>query len=247
MSQTLPHDHIVPFKTSTEGKKKQVANMFNAIAKRYDFINRFLSARIDMRWRKKTIVELKTLHPQYILDVATGTADMALLAHKILYPKKIIGIDISEGMLDIGRKKISKKDLTENIMLQIADSEALPFKDNEFDAIMVAFGVRNFENLEKGLKEMLRVLKSDGKVAILECTEPKSHIFRWFYKFYMKLVPNIGGLVSKNKAAYQYLNNSIQAFPERETFLQILQAIGFKTVYRKLLSFGVCTIYVGIK
>lgn len=247
MSQTLPHDHIVPFKASTDTKKKQVASMFNAIAKRYDFINRFLSARTDVRWRKKTILELKSIQPQQILDVATGTADMALLAHKLLHPKQIIGVDISEGMLDIGQKKIFKKGLAENIILQIADSEALPFSDEIFDAIMVAFGVRNFENLEKGLSEMWRVLKSGGKVVILECTAPKSRFIKWFYRFYMKLVPNIGGLVSKNKEAYQYLNNSIQAFPEGKIFLQILQSVGFKTVYKKSLSFGLCTIYVGIK
>lgn len=247
MSKSLPHDHIVPFKASTDTKKKQVASMFNAIAKRYDFINRFLSARADVRWRKKTILELKSINPQHILDVATGTADMALLADKLLHPKQIIGVDISEGMLDIGRKKILKRRLENDIVLQIADSETLPFEDNKFDAIMVAFGVRNFENLEKGLSEIWRVLRLGGKVAILECTEPKSRMLKWFYRFYMKLVPNIGGLVSKNKEAYQYLNNSIQAFPEGETFLQILQSVGFKTVYKKSLSFGICTIYVGVK
>lgn len=221
--------------------------MFNAIAKRYDFLNRFLSARIDISWRKKTIRELRNIHPKQILDVATGTADMALLAYKILKPKQIVGIDISEGMLAVGRKKVLTKKLEDKIVLQIADSEALYFGDGTFDAVMVAFGVRNFENLEKGLYEMWRVLKEKGKVVILECTQPKNIIFKWFYRLYMKLVPNIGGLVSKNKEAYQYLNNSIQAFPQGQTFLQILQTVGFKTVYKKSISFGICTIYIGIK
>jgi len=248
MSHTLPHDHIVPFKSSTEAKKNQVANMFNAIAKRYDFLNRLLSMGIDVRWRKKAIQQLKMLQPQFVLDVATGTADVALLTYQLLHPQKIIGIDISEGMLAIGRKKIEAAALTNTILLQAADSELLPFANETFDAITVAFGVRNFEHLQKGLSEMLRVLKPGGKAVILECSKPKTMVLNGLFQLYMKIItPNIGRMIAKNKEAYQYLNNSVQAFPEGSVFVDILQSVGFNQVYKKPLSFGVCTIYVGTK
>ncbi len=167
------HETIVPYKTSELSKKQQIAGMFDKIAFRYDFLNHFLSAGIDVIWRKKAIKQLKSLQPQFVLDVATGTGDVAILTHNILHPKKITGIDISEGMLEIGRKKIEKLGLEKEIELLSGDSEAIAFPNNSFDAITVAFGVRNFENLEKGLKEMLRVLKPNGKLIVLEFSRNK--------------------------------------------------------------------------
>lgn len=242
------HDTIVPDTESSLGKKQQVAEMFNDIAFRYDFMNRFLSAGIDIQWRKKAINQLKDLKPQTVLDVATGTADVALLTYKLLHPKKIIGIDISEGMLDFGRKKIAKAGLEKSIELFTGDSEKINFPDNSFDAVTVAFGVRNFENLDKGLKDMYRVLKPGGKVVILEFSKPKQTAFKSFYKLYMNIIaPGFGKMFAKNKDAYQYLNGSIQAFPEGETFLNIMNEAGFTQSYLKTLSLGICTIYCGSK
>jgi demethylmenaquinone methyltransferase / 2-methoxy-6-polyprenyl-1,4-benzoquinol methylase len=242
------HDNIVPNAGSSLGKKEQVAEMFDNIAYRYDFLNRFLSAGIDVQWRKKAIKQLKGVNPRIILDVATGTADVALLTYKILHPTKIIGIDISEGMLDLGRKKIEKLGLQNIIELQSGDSETIQFADNTFDAITVAFGVRNFENLEKGLKEMLRVLKPGGKMVVLEFSKPKQAAFKGVYKLYMNVVaPSFGKMFAKNKDAYQYLNGSIQAFAEGQHFLNIMHEAGFTQTYLKTLSLGICTIYCGSK
>lgn len=222
--------------------------MFNDIAIRYDFMNRFLSAGIDIYWRRKAIGQLATLQPKVILDVATGTGDFALMACKHLKPTKVIGIDISSGMLDLGRKKIAKLLLNNEIELQEGDSEAIKFPAETFDAITVGFGVRNFENLEKGLLEMYRVLKTGGKVVILEFSKPQQRFFSWFYNLYMKIVaPGLAGWVAKNKEAYQYLHNSVKAFPEGETFLHILEQAGFKETSLKRLSLGICTIYCGRK
>ena len=242
------HDQIVPFKESNLSKKDQVANMFNNIAFRYDFLNRFLSAGIDIGWRKKAINELKELNPALVLDVATGTADVALLTHKILGTKKIIGIDIADGMLNIGRKKINEQNLSEHITLLNGNSEQLGFDDNYFNGITVAFGVRNFQQLEKGLSEMLRVLKPGGKMIVLEFSKPTTFGISQFYQLYMNFItPSIGKLFSKNKEAYQYLNDSVQAFPEGDTFLKIMNEVGFTQTYLKKLSFGICTIYCGSK
>jgi demethylmenaquinone methyltransferase/2-methoxy-6-polyprenyl-1,4-benzoquinol methylase len=242
------HDNIVPFETSTLNKKEQVADMFNNIAFRYDFLNRFLSAGIDINWRKKAIKELASLQPKIILDVATGTADVALLTQKMLKPAKIIGIDISAGMLEIGRKKIAAANLQETIALTEADSATIPFTDNYFDAITVAFGVRNFQHLEKGIAEMYRVLKPGGKLVVLEFSKPTTTGFKQFYNLYMDLItPSIGKIFSKNKEAYAYLNKSVQAFPEGFTFLNIMNEAGFTQTYLKKLSFGICTIYCGSK
>lgn len=242
------HDTIVPFKDSALNKKKQVAEMFNNIAFRYDFLNRFLSAGIDVYWRKKAIKELLAINPKKILDVATGTGDVAIMMTKYLSPEKIIGIDISEGMLDFGKQKIEKLHLENIIQLQTGDSEAIHFPDNSFDAITVAFGVRNFENLEKGLQEMLRVLKPGGKLIVLEFSKPKQPAFKGFYNFYMKIVtPGVGKLISKNAEAYQYLNDSVNAFPEGKNFLNILDKTGYANTYLKALSLGICSIYCGSK
>lgn len=242
------HDTVVPDKDSNLNKKQQVAEMFDSIAFRYDFLNRFLSIGIDVGWRKKAINQLKNLQPKKVLDVATGTADVALMTYKMLRPEKIIGIDISEGMLELGRQKISKLGLNNTIELFKGDSENIIFEDNSFDAITVAFGVRNFENLEKGLKEMLRVLKPGGKLVILEFSKPKQSAFKILYNLYMnQIAPAFGKLFSKNKNAYQYLNDSVQAFAEGETFLNIMNETGFTQTYLKSLSLGICTIYCGSK
>ncbi len=276
------HDTVVPFKDSALGKKQQVADMFNRIAFRYDFLNRFLSGGIDIYWRKKTIRELtaaprgslaktrgesdgkedagntsagntsirrkEDAHGWQILDVATGTADMAIMMSRYLSPQKITGIDISTGMLDIGRQKIDRLKLAGKVELYTGDSEAILFPDNSFDAITVAFGVRNFENLEKGLQEMLRVLKPGGRLAILEFSQPKKAGFRQLYELYLRLVaPGIGRLLSKSREAYAYLNESVRAFPEGDDFVRILDKNGYSNTCLRRLSLGICTIYIGEK
>jgi demethylmenaquinone methyltransferase/2-methoxy-6-polyprenyl-1,4-benzoquinol methylase len=242
------HDNIVPFNESQQTKKEQVAAMFDQIAFRYDFLNRFLSGGIDVSWRKRAIRELKEIDPRTVLDVATGTADVAIMTSKYLNPEKIVGIDISEGMLNLGRQKVDKLLLSKRIELLKGDSEAINFPNETFDAITVAFGVRNFENLEKGLSEMYRVLKPGGKAVILEFSKPRKKGFKGLYNLYMNIIaPRAGQWVSKNKDAYQYLNQSVKAFPEGETFLHILQQVGFKNTTLKRLSLGICTIYCGSK
>ena len=222
--------------------------MFDSIAYRYDFLNRFLSAGIDVSWRKKALNQLKEKNSARILDVATGTADFAIMASDILKAKKIIGIDISNGMLQHGRKKIEKLGLSQNIELLYGDSESIHFEDNSFDAVTVAFGVRNFQNLEKGLSEIIRVLKPGGKLVILEFCKPKLWAVKAIYGLYMKIVaPGMGKLFSKNRSAYKYLDESIQKFPERENFTISLDRLGYTNTYYKPLSLGICSIYCGEK
>lgn len=241
------HDSVVPYKDSQQTKKEQVAGMFDNIAFRYDFLNKFLSAGIDAIWRRKLIAQLVPVNPTSILDVATGTGEVAIVAAKKFRHAKITGIDISEGMLEIGRKKIAKLLLNSQIELVLGDSEAIKRDEGSFDAVTVAFGVRNFENLEKGLTEIHRVLKQGGLIAILEFSRPIG-AFRWVYNIYMnKLAPFFGKVFSKNPEAYQYLHSSVKAFPEGETFLHILQQTGFTETYFKRLSLGICTIYCGRK
>lgn len=243
-----PHDTVTPFKNSTENKKKQVENMFDKIAFRYDFLNRFLSAGIDVSWRKKAIKQLILLQPKKILDVATGTGDFALIGYKMLKPEKIIGIDISDGMLEIGRKKILKAGLQQHIELLNGDSEAILFGDNSFDAVTVAFGVRNFENLEKGLSEIKRVLRPGGKLIVLECTKPSMPVVKQLYHFYMNYItPKIGKIIAKNNDAYQYLNDSVLRFPEKENFIHILNQSEYRNAFYKTLTLGICTIYCAEK
>ena len=245
---TYSHDAVVPFKDSVDSKKKQVETMFDKIAFRYDFMNRFLSAGIDRRWRRKAIKELISIQPQKILDVATGTGDFALTSYNILKPEKITGIDISEGMLEIGRKKVINLGLEQKIELLNGDSEAIFFNEDSFDAVTVAFGVRNFEHLEKGLSEIKRVLRPKGKLIVLECTKPSLPIIKQLYQFYMKFVtPKIGKIIAKNNDAYLYLNNSVQQFPEKESFIHILNQLGYRHSFYKTLSLGICTIYCGEK
>ncbi len=242
------HDTVVPYKDSELSKKRQVAGMFNDIAFRYDFLNHFLSAGIDKRWRRKAIRQLESIKPKKMLDVATGTADVAIMASGILHPERITGIDISDGMLDIGRKKIQKLGLQDRIELLNGDCETINFDDGSFEAVTVAFGVRNFENLEKGLTEIRRVLKPGGKLVVLEFSKPTMPVIKTMYNLYMKYIcPNVGKLVSKNRNAYRYLDESINRFPEGKNFTSILDNLGYRNTYSKPLSLGICSIYCGEK
>jgi demethylmenaquinone methyltransferase/2-methoxy-6-polyprenyl-1,4-benzoquinol methylase len=242
------HDNIVPYGESSAEKKEQVASMFDSIAKRYDFLNRFLSLGIDKGWRKKAIANFEGKKMNHLLDIATGTADMALMAYQQIQPTKITGIDISEGMMQYGRIKITDKKLNDTIQLSLGDSTEIPFPDNSFDGAMVAFGVRNFADLEKGLKEINRVLQPGSKLVILEFSQPTSSWFKPIYNLYMKwITPTVGQLFSGNKAAYAYLNDSVIAFPEGPAFLKIFEQAGFTKVSQQKLTLGICSIYCGSK
>lgn len=233
--------------SNSSGKKEYVRDMFNSIASRYDFLNHFLSLNIDYLWRKKVVSILKPYKPHLILDVATGTADLAIQALS-LNPDKITGIDISEEMLKVGQKKIF--DLNKDCYIQLinVDAENMPFESNSFDACMVAFGVRNFENLRQGLQEMHRVLKSNGIVVILEFSKPTNFPVKQLYSFYFKrILPILGRLISKNDNAYMYLPESVNKFPDGEAFGLILAEVGFTDVKIKKLTFGIASIYTGIK
>ncbi|MBD8488055.1 bifunctional demethylmenaquinone methyltransferase/2-methoxy-6-polyprenyl-1,4-benzoquinol methylase UbiE [Echinicola sp. CAU 1574] len=238
---------VVPYKDQQEGKKAQVANMFNNISKRYDLLNHLLSLGIDITWRKKAIKMLQKDQPKLILDIATGTGDFAIEA-LALNPEKVIGVDISEGMLAEGKKKIKNKKLDHLIELQMGDSEKLLFEENKFDAVIVSFGVRNFENLEKGLADMFRVLKPGGKVVIIEFSKPKKFPLKQGYNFYFKyILPQIGKLISKDQSAYTYLPESVQAFPDGDDFLTVLKKVGFTNTKCRPLTFGISSIYIGEK
>lgn len=240
------HDKVVPFSETEETKKQQVARMFDQIAGKYDLLNRFLSAGIDVSWRKKMLHMLKADPPKIMLDVATGTADVAIMAQQMLHPEKIIGIDISAGMLALGKDKISQKKLNDTITLELGDSESIPYPDQTFDAVTVAFGVRNFENLEQGLSEILRVLKPGGRLCVLEFSKPGIPGIQQMYDLYLGIIaPEIANRISKNKKAYVYLNRSVHAFPEGKAFTAIMEKTGFKDITYKRLSLGICSIYTG--
>ena len=241
------HGKVTPYKDG-EGKKKQVTKMFDKIATYYDYLNRLLSVGVDIIWRKKAIATLKEHKPKHILDIATGTADLAIEAAKVLKPEYVIGMDISAEMLRIGNKKLVNKGLEDVISLEIGDSENLKYNNEQFDAITAAFGVRNFENLEKGLKEMQRVLKPGGRLVILEFSKPKIFPLKQVFNLYFKnILPVIGKIKSKDPKAYQYLYESVQAFPDYENFLEILEKCGFISAKFEPLSFGICTIYQASK
>lgn len=238
---------VNPYKDLDKSKKDQVALMFNNIARKYDFLNHFLSMGIDKLWRKKAVKLLQPLQPKQLLDIATGTGDFALACLK-LNPDKVIGIDISTEMLAVGREKIAKKKLQAKIELFEGDSEDIQFDDNSFDAITVAFGVRNFQNLEKGLQEMNRVVRPGGKVVILEFSKPKKFPIKQFYNFYFfNILPLWGKMVSKDSSAYTYLPESVGAFPDDENFLEIYKSCGFEDTEQVKLSFGIASIYIGTK
>ena len=240
-------ENITPYKNSTLGKKEQVAQMFDTISGNYDSLNRVISFGIDVKWRKKVLKIVSDTKPKIILDIATGTGDLAILMAQT-NAEKIIGLDISAGMLEVGKKKIEEKKLSAIIELVLADSEKIPFDDNYFDAITVSFGVRNFENLEKGFAEILRVLKPNGVFVILETSVPDKTPYKQGYKFYTKnILPIIGKLCSKDNSAYGYLSESAAAFPYGEALNNILRKIGFIDVVAMPQTFGVATIYSASK
>lgn len=238
---------VKPYPGAEGTKKQQVSQMFDNISPKYDLLNRLLSAGIDVTWRKKAIDQLAALHPQKMLDVATGTGDLAIEASR-LKPQEIIGIDISEGMLSFGKEKMKKLGLDHMIHLEVGDSERIQFDDNTFDAVTVSFGVRNFENLEKGLSEILRVLKPGGKLVVLEFSKPTAFPIKQLFGFYSRFIlPTIGKMISKDQSAYTYLPESVEAFPEGKNFLNILNKVGYTESSQKKLTFGISSIYTGIK
>lgn len=239
---------VIPYKDAQTSKKEQVATMFNNIAARYDFLNHLLSFGIDIIWRKKAIALLKKEKPAFILDIATGTGDLALEALAALKPEKIIGLDVSEGMLALGREKIKKRKVEDKIEMILGDSEKLPFSDNTFDAITVAFGVRNFEHLEIGISDMFRVLKPGGTLVVLEFSKPQDFPVKQLYNFYFKrILPLVGKMISKDHCAYTYLPESVNAFPDGKEFIKILEKTGFIQTKWKSLTGGVASLYTGKK
>jgi demethylmenaquinone methyltransferase/2-methoxy-6-polyprenyl-1,4-benzoquinol methylase len=240
-------EKVNPYKDSDLNKKQQVTQMFDTISKEYDSLNRVISFGIDIKWRKKVVDIVAQHQPHNILDIATGTGDLAI-SLTITSAKEIVGLDISEGMLEVGRKKISHKQLDSKINMIVGDSENLPFEDNTFDAITVAFGVRNFENLEKGLAEIYRVLKPKGVFVILETSVPTKSFYKTGYSFYTKyILPTIGKVFSKDRVAYAYLSESAAKFPYGEALNNILRQIGFNSVNDLPQTFGVATIYKASK
>jgi demethylmenaquinone methyltransferase/2-methoxy-6-polyprenyl-1,4-benzoquinol methylase len=234
---------VTPYGDGDRSKKEQVEQMFDNIAPTYDFLNHFLSAGIDRRWRKKAVDSIAPIQPKMILDLATGTGDFAVEALR-LQPKKIIGFDISDLMMNVGRQKATKLNVADVLEFQKGDSEQMPFADNTFDAITVGFGVRNFEHLEKGLSEMHRVLRPGGKVAILEVAKPLSFPMKQLYGIYFHyILPTVGRLFSKDVRAYTYLPESVQVFPQGADFVAILERVGFKQVAYEPLTFGICAFY----
>lgn len=238
---------VTPYKDSDLGKKEQVTQMFDTISGNYDGLNRVISFGIDKSWRKKVLQLVAETRPEDILDIATGTGDLAILMAQT-DALQIVGLDLSDGMLEIGRKKVADKKLQDRIQLVQGDSENLPFDDHTFDAITVGFGIRNFENLEKGLEEIIRVLRPGGIFVILETSNPEKFPFKQGYRFYNKYVlPLIGKLFSKDNSAYGYLSESAAVFPYGEQLNNILRKIGFIDVEALPQTFGVATIYVGFK
>jgi demethylmenaquinone methyltransferase/2-methoxy-6-polyprenyl-1,4-benzoquinol methylase len=242
---------IVPYKDKDTSKREQVAEMFDTISPKYDLLNHVLSGGIDILWRKRAIRELRKAlapkTPKRILDIATGTGDFALEA-LALKPETIVGMDISEGMLAVGREKMKKRGVDQVIEMRSGDSEGLPLPDTDFDAVIVAFGVRNFENLLKGLTDMHRVTRPGGVCVVLEFSNPRQFPFKQLYGFYSRtILPLIGRMVSKDASAYTYLPESVQAFPDGPNFLRIYEAAGFKHTKWIPLTFGVASIYIGHK
>lgn len=229
-----------------EGKAERVEQMFDAIAPRYDLLNRVLSLGIDQRWRTQAIRLLEADRPARVLDVATGTADLAIKAERLLHPRRVVGVDLSAEMLRIGREKIRQKGLTARITLEQADAEALPFPDNAFDAALVAFGVRNFEDLGAGLQDIARVLRPGGTLVVLEFSHPRRTPIKQLYRFYSThILPRIGGALSSNSGAYRYLPESVAAFPDGPDFLARMEAAGYCDLLWKPLTFGIASLYRG--
>jgi demethylmenaquinone methyltransferase/2-methoxy-6-polyprenyl-1,4-benzoquinol methylase len=240
-------DNITPYKNSEQGKKEQVTRMFDTISGEYDGLNRVISFGNDIRWRRNVVKIVQQYRPDTILDIATGTGDLAIALTQT-GASKIVGLDISAGMLSVGQKKVREKGMTDRVSMVVGDSEALPFRDNSFAVVTVAFGVRNFENLEKGLSEIYRVLRQEGVLVVLETSVPTKWLYKWGYKLYARLaLPLIGKLFSKDRSAYTYLSESAAAFPHGKDFNNILGKIGFIGMEHKPQTFGVASIYVAIK
>ena len=236
-----------PYKNKNSSKKGQITSMFNSISGEYDFLNKIMTFGIDEVWRKKIYKIAKESNPKIILDLATGTADIAIELANI-QNAKIIGVDISKKMLDVGSKKILKKNLKSKIHLQLGDAENIDYPDKYFDVVTIGFGVRNFENLKVGLKEAFRVLKKNGKIIILETSVPKNLIIRFFYKIFIRVfVTTLGKLFSKDKSAYNYLQKSAEKFPHGSSFISILKTIGFKNSIAESQMFGATSIYTAEK
>ena len=234
---------VKPYSDSDLSKKQQVEQMFDNISGKYDLLNRILSMGIDVSWRKKVVKSVKKENPATILDIATGTGDLAIAMAKST-DAKITGFDLSAGMLEVGRKKVEEQNLQNRIEMIQGDAENMPFEDNSFDVITVAFGVRNFENLEKGLNDIYRVLKPDGKFIILEFSQPESFPMKQLYSFYSRTVlPRIGKKISKDQSAYTYLPDSVQAFPYGDEMKKILKNSNFVEPFDKKLTFGIASIY----
>jgi demethylmenaquinone methyltransferase / 2-methoxy-6-polyprenyl-1,4-benzoquinol methylase len=238
---------VKPYKESEKGKKQQVEEMFDNISPKYDFLNHFLSMGIDIQWRKKVVKLVQEHQPKTILDIATGTGDLAIAMSR-LKVDKIVGLDLSNGMLEVGRKKIQEAKLDQLIEMVQGDSENLPFEDNSFDVITVSFGVRNFENLEKGLSEINRVLKPNGKFIVLEFSQPRKFPMKQLYRFYStKILPLMGRIISKDASAYTYLPESVAAFPYGDKFVEILHKVGFRDASARELTFGISSVYTSFK
>lgn len=235
-----------------EGKREQVAEMFDRIAPRYDFLNRALSGGIDTRWRRRAVTMLAKAMAgggtppagSRLLDVATGTADLAIAAAR-LAPAEVVGVDPSEGMLELGREKVRQRGLDDVVRLQVGASEALPFDDDSFDGALVAFGVRNFEDRLAGLREMARVLRPGAPLVVLEFSQPRGPVAPLFGFYFRKVLPKIGALVSGDRGAYSYLHDSVQVFPDGQDFLEEMAASGFEPVTERRLTFGIASLYLG--
>lgn len=241
-------EQVTPYSDQATTKTDQVRQMFDAIAPAYDFMNRAMTLGIDIWWRRLAVKCLKRITPAHILDVATGTGDFAIQLHDSLHPQHITGIDLSPGMLAEAQRKVKEKGLQEVISFEEGDCMALPMQDNTFDAVTVAFGVRNFEHLQQGYQEMARVLRPGGMLCVLELSTPTNKLIRWFYDLYtLHIIPAIGSIKSGDKSAYRYLPNSIAAVPQGDDMLQLMRNAGLKEATFRRLTLGVCTIYTAVK
>lgn len=241
-------EQVTPYSDQATTKTDQVRQMFDSIAPAYDFMNRAMTLGIDIWWRRLAVKRLKRIAPAHILDVATGTGDFAIQLHESLHPQHITGIDLSQGMLDEARRKVKEKGLESTISFEQGDCMALPMQDNTFDAVTVAFGVRNFEHLQQGYQEMARVLRPGGMLCVLELSTPTNRLIRCFYDLYtLHIIPAIGSIKSGDKSAYRYLPNSIAAVPQGDDMLQLMRNAGLKDATFRRLTLGVCTIYTAVK
>lgn len=240
-------EKITPY-DDNEAKRNQVRRMFDSIAPAYDTMNRLMTLGIDRRWRRKTVAEVVGAHPAAILDIATGTGDLAIAMARAAADATVTGVDLSEGMVEVGRRKVAAAGLADRVSLAVADALALPFADNSFDVITVAFGVRNFEHLAEGYGEMLRVLRPGGRLCVLELTPPSSALVKPFYAAYTRgVIPLVGKLISGDSDAYTYLPKSIAAVPAREAMTALIAGAGFAAAAYRSFTFGVCTLYTATK